>query len=499
MTQSSTVTERLDIGGLKSALARLDTFVLVVDENARIVFVNRGGPGGSPDEVQGTSALDHLAPEHHHLFADAFARARETSSEQQYRVTSYGAEYEVRVVPMLTEGTFNGATLLATEVSPAAPALEPSPVSARTASLDAVIAAASDIMFRFDRRGIFLEVRASNLDELFVPADKIVGASVHDLMPAEIAEQCMQHVEAVLETGLPQIWAYQLPIGGGLKDYEARFAAIGKDQVVAIIRNTTELKRIAAEYATTGRLAAVGSLVAGVSHEINNPLTYVLFDIDYVVRALSAAMPESSPMAETGRVLIEHLERAKSGAERVARVVRDLQAFAPADPNDRRPVDCRVLLDGAIKMVAHQIRMRGQLSKDYQGAPIVRGHAGRLGQAFLSVLINAIEALPADTEGQNLIDVRARVDADNQVVIEIRDTGGGVDPAIADHVFEPFTTSKPAGAGAGLGLWLTHSVVVQHGGEVAIESSSEGTTVRITLPGTGSASALPAVLRDAAD
>jgi CheY-like chemotaxis protein/two-component sensor histidine kinase len=176
------------------------------------------------------------------------------------------------------------------------------------------------------------------------------------------------------------------------------------------------------------------------------------------------------------------LQEARQGSDRVRSLVRDLKTFAGADVERREPVDVRRVLESAINMAYSAIRLRARLVKDYQTVPMVDGNEARLAQVFLNVLLNAAEATrEGDAEHQE-IRVELRSGAAGSCVVEVSDTGHGVAPDDLGRVFDPFFTTK-AGHGTGLGLAMSHTIVADLGGEIAIESTvGRGSTVRVTLP-----------------
>jgi signal transduction histidine kinase/ActR/RegA family two-component response regulator len=225
------------------------------------------------------------------------------------------------------------------------------------------------------------------------------------------------------------------------------------------------------------RLAGIGQLSAGIAHEINNPLAYVFANLDYVLGEIKAdpALP-----AETMR---EALEDAAHGAERVRKIVADLKMFARRDDERSEPVDLREVLQSSCKMAMNEIRHRGRLVYDLRDIPCVRGDAGRLGQVFLNLVINAAHALTVSRKEGNEIRISTRVDAAGQVIVEIADTGEGIPVEIRERIFDPFFTNKPIGVGTGLGLSICHGIVTSHGGEISVDSVvGEGSRFRVVLP-----------------
>jgi len=219
----------------------------------------------------------------------------------------------------------------------------------------------------------------------------------------------------------------------------------------------------------------VGTLAAGVAHEINNPLAFILGNVDYAVRELR------EPHPEVGEVLTA-LEEARIGGTRVRDIVRDQKLFARAPVVENGSTDVEALLERSISMAANEIRYRAKLVRRYGGVPHALGSETRLGQVFLNLLINAAQAIPEGNVEGNEIRVSTQV-ASGWVEIEVSDTGKGIPAEVRDRIFEPFFTTKPVGVGTGLGLSICHGIVRSVGGEITVESApGKGTTFRVRLP-----------------
>ncbi|QRN95647.1 HAMP domain-containing protein [Archangium violaceum] len=229
------------------------------------------------------------------------------------------------------------------------------------------------------------------------------------------------------------------------------------------------------------RLATVGRLAAGVGHEINNPLAFILGNLRYVQDELRRM--ESLPSEENRRELLSAVTEACEGAERVRLIAQDLKVLSRPDNAVHGPVDVSTVVRGAAKMAAHEIRHRARLVEDCEGVPPVRGNGARLSQVILNLLINAAHAIEPGQVDQNEIRVKARESAPGRVTLEVSDTGCGIPAENLGHIFEPFFTTKPVGVGTGLGLSVCHGIITSFGGDITVESEpGRGTTFRINLP-----------------
>lgn len=239
-----------------------------------------------------------------------------------------------------------------------------------------------------------------------------------------------------------------------------------------------ERRRMQQQLLLADRLSAVGTLAASVAHEINNPLAYVLGNIEFALGRLSRV---GAPSADASEVM-QALTHAREGSERIRATTRDLKVFCRTDEETRAPVNVRKVMESSINMAWNEIRHRGRLSKQFNAVPAVEGNENRLGQVFLNLLVNAAQALPDDRVEQNEVSVSVRADG-YSVVVEVSDNGCGISAAQQARMFEPFFTTKPAGVGSGIGLSICRSIVHDLGGQIEVESAlGQGSTFRVTLP-----------------
>jgi signal transduction histidine kinase len=233
--------------------------------------------------------------------------------------------------------------------------------------------------------------------------------------------------------------------------------------------------------AETDRLATLGTLAAGLAHEINNPLTYLLLHLSQAVRLL----PElaTSENREMLAKIQELASGALEGAERIRDIMSGIRTFSRVDAATMKPLDVRVPIDAALRLVANELRHRARLVKQFEDPPTVNGNEGRLGQVFLNLFSNALHALPEGAAHEHELRVSARADDAGDLVVEVADTGTGIPPHALPHLFEPYFSTKPIGQGTGLGLSISRNIIASHGGTIAVSSElGRGSTFRIVLP-----------------
>jgi C4-dicarboxylate-specific signal transduction histidine kinase len=254
-------------------------------------------------------------------------------------------------------------------------------------------------------------------------------------------------------------------------------------------RAEEELRKSQAQLRMADRLATVGTLSAGVAHEINNPLAYTLANLGYVAERLSElpAYPDSGEVNSA-------VEEAIEGAERVRRIVKDMKTLSRVDDETIGAVDVERALDASINMALHELRHKATVMKDYAGVGFARANEGRLVQVFLNLLVNAAQAIATSQPDVNEVRIATCLDAEGRIAVEISDTGAGIPEDVLPRIFDPFYTTKPLGVGTGLGLSICHSLITAVGGQIEVASKvSVGTRFLIILPSVAQASAAPAV------
>ncbi len=255
----------------------------------------------------------------------------------------------------------------------------------------------------------------------------------------------------------------------------------GKPSVLTMARDVTQRRQLEHQLMQADRLAALGTLAAGVAHEINNPLAYLMLNLEWIARKLPGVIDD--PTSLPGLTVM--LEEARQGASRVSGIVRELRSFARADGETRRPVDLATVVQSAIRIVGHEIRHRANVFTSFEPTRPVLANESRLEQVVLNLLLNAAQAMPEERAANNEIRVAIRQDGERRAILEVADNGPGIPTDVLPRVFDPFFTTKPVGLGTGLGLSICHGIVASLGGKIAAYSApGEGATFRVVLPTT---------------
>ena len=285
----------------------------------------------------------------------------------------------------------------------------------------------------------------------------------------------------------------------------------GAPASMVTIRDITERKRtmeMERRLMHADRLSTIGKLAAGIAHEVNNPVTYVLTNLHFLrdrvnrllglpatlMSRLENRNENEHPTDIVGDALDElrivdvlhemrgMVEEGRFGLERVRDITHGLNNFAKMDREAMDWVDINQAVEAASRLADNEIRHRAALVLDLEKIPPVVGDKGRLSQAVLNLLVNAAHAIEAGSAGANTITVRTRL-VDQEVILEVVDTGCGIEADDLPRIFDPFYTTKESDSGSGLGLALSAATIRKHGGELTVKSTSgAGSCFRISLP-----------------
>ena len=271
-----------------------------------------------------------------------------------------------------------------------------------------------------------------------------------------------------------------------------------------------ELKQAQAQLLQSEKLASIGQLAAGVAHEINNPVSFIISNLGTLgeyVRDLSSLLKSYGDLEMSvrtgktaqGQATLDEIAQKKGdmdleyilddldnliaesadGASRVRRIVLSLKEFSHVDQEERQPTDLNNGLETTLNIVWTELKYKATVDKNYGEIPLVTCYPMELNQVFMNLLVNAVQAI----EVQGTITIRTYEES-GYVCVSISDTGTGMSPAVQKRIFEPFYTTKDVGKGTGLGLCMAYNIIVKkHEGQILVDSrEGVGTTFTVKIP-----------------
>ena len=403
-----------------------------------------------------------------------------------------------------------------------------------------------DLIFHLSRDGFFLDYQPAQDDLDKVSPRDYLGKHLSEVFSADLAEWNRYYLELTLASQKVQVGEYTLPVNDTWQVYEARYVASGTDSVLAIVRNITkrkqseaallelgaklkyqtkaleitvsQLKNTQSQLVQTEKMASLGQLVAGIAHEINNPVSFIAGNIspalEYASDLLSLLHLYQNHYPQPPTAIVDHLETIDVefirqdfpkllqsilvGTQRIQKIVLSLRNFSRLDEADKKTVDIHSGIDSTLLILQHRLRLPATLGntpgrmieviRQFGDLPPVLCYPGQLNQVFMNILNNAIDALEErakiDHNFAPQIIIRTQQLNPDQILIGIADNGPGIPPEAQKRLFEPFYTTKPVGKGTGLGLSMSYSIIVEkHQGQLSCQSQmGQGTELMIILP-----------------
>lgn len=340
-------------------------------------------------------------------------------------------------------------------------------------------------IFRTDLQHHIIDVNARLL-EICALSGGPEGRSLLDLVHAEDRDGVLSQWQRIEHEGT---WECRMgPAKGSLRTVLMRVAVERSAEgepvgYIGTLSDLTEYREVQTRLVMSERMASLGTLAAGVGHEINNPLTYLMCNLELARRNVDVVFAGMAPGDERVARTSDFLRIAFEGSCRIRDIVRELRIFARAESEQIGSVDALTCVEAALNIALNQVRHRARIIKRLSPLPKVRADETRLGQVFLNLIVNAAQAIPEGRADDNALTIASYVeDESSRVIIEISDTGSGIAPELLSRIFDPFFTTKSVGEGTGLGLFLAQQAIRSYGGSIQVQSElGKGSTFRVVL------------------
>jgi PAS domain S-box-containing protein len=466
--------ENLASAELAATIAAVPLTMMVIDRSRRVIAYS--GPDGSGPYLN-RDALELLPPEHRE-FVDLQIRRVLDGGELigfdfELGTSTHSNWQRVRLAPLAVEGDIRGVVAIGMSIE------HERAVQRRAERLRATFDHVDEGMLVVDlATGSVIECNDAAARLLQVPHEELTDTAPSwlQLCPEgtarlgwgalldELVEGRTVRGRAILRDG--QEMNMELRATSRTLDGHTFAFVLCRDISADLSRERAR--------ATQERLATVGSLAAGVAHEINNPLAYVIANVQYALDSI-AQWPlgrSDNDQSRERSQLKEALFEANEGARRVQRIVADLKTLARQGDDRVEPINVEHTLNWAVGVTMAEIRHRARLVKNWKPLPPVRGDEARLGQVFVNILLNAAQAIEPGNAHDNEIVVNT-FERDGRVVVEVLDSGMGIPQENLTKIFDPFFTTKPRGIGTGLGLSICHEIIASMRGTLTAENRKE--------------------------
>jgi two-component system NtrC family sensor kinase len=415
-----------------------------------------------------------------------------------------GADAEARAVPVIDGGVVVGEQGILRDISDRTRAEKA--LRSHERYFKDIVSAFPIPFFVKDVRGVYRFFNPSFAEYIGLPPEKIMGATVYDIAPKDLAEIYFRKDEVLFRAPGEQTYEARVRARNGeIRDViffkKTYFDEQGNVAgLIGTILDITDRKKVEEDLRQAHlqirqtqdqmvhaeKLAAIGLLAAGVAHEINNPLAYIgsnMVVFERYVNDLTVFFKQyftncPPEIDETVRDMQAIVKESTAGIDSIKKIVQDLRTFSRADTGEWAPADLNEILDGILRIVWNEIKYKAELKHERGDLPMLRVNSRQLGQVFLNILVNAVQSIAE----RGVITVRTFT-RPGEAVVEISDTGKGIPPEIVRRIFDPFFTTKVPGQGTGLGLSVSYDIIKKHGGRIDVSSEAgKGSRFAVILP-----------------
>ncbi len=454
----------------REIVAALADAVVVTGTDRRILTVNRAAAelfGRPLEDLPGTAVNELVIAEERPHVEEREQRAR-GGEEQRYEtkiIRLDGVERDVAVstTPLELDGELVGTVAMLRDITDQKRAQDT--LARSEARYRNLVESASDAIVTFDASGRFTTVNHAGELLSGYRREELIGQWFAPMLPDDELPKVLGHFQKALagETGQYETTFYR-------KDREIRTISVTystpqrDEEVLCLIRDVTDQKMLQEQLIQSEKMSAIGQLVSGVAHELNNPLAGI--------SAFAQLLLTEKRFPPDQRTAAEMIY---AEARRASRIVQNLLTFARQHKPERTSTSLNQVLDDALELRGYELRVRGiEVVRDYdEDLPETMADAHQLQQVFLNLITNAEQAMEKRQGNTQRLTVSTRR-ASNVIRIEVEDSGPGIPPNLLERIFNPFFTTKPTGSGTGLGLSISLGIVREHEGKIWAENAPTG-------------------------
>src|SRR5438067_662234 len=459
-------------------VAAIADAVIVTGLDRRALTANRAAAelfGRPLEDLPGTPIDDLVAPGERASVAEHEQLAFE-AEEQHYETKQLRMHGEERIVavsttPLVVDGELIGAVATLRDITEPRRAQET--LARSEARYRNLFESASDAIVTLDANGRFTTFNHAAEIISGYRREELVGQWFAPMLPDDELPKALANFQKALtgDTGLFETNFYRKD--GDVRTIQVTYSTPQRDEeVLCVIRDVTDQKMLQEQLIQSEKMSAIGQLVSGVAHELNNPLAGI--------SAFAQLLLSEKRFPPDQRTAAEMIY---AEARRASRIVQNLLTFARQHKPERTTTQVNQVLDDTLELRGYELRVRGiDVQRDYdEQAPETMADAHQLQQVFLNLITNAEQAMERSERDKQHLTVRTRR-AGEVLRIEVEDTGPGIPPNLLERIFNPFFTTKPTGSGTGLGLSISLGIVREHEGRIWAENAAQGARFVIELP-----------------
>ncbi len=343
-------------------------------------------------------------------------------------------------------------------------------------------------IYILNSEGVFLEVNKQGEKLLECPKEFMLGKHFHEFMFEADLKYAHAAFQEALEKGFVEMRETRVKTFEGkilTHQYSiVRIAVDNKLLIMVVVNDVTERNQLRTQALLNDKLAMVGTLSAGIAHEINNPIAWILANLNFIKAQVNTLYEDAVPAQKKEMSKFESIiNESIDGAARISSIVHDLKGFARVNEVEIKPINLHDTLNAVINMASPSFKFRAKIEKNFTDSlPKLMVSSGKSHQVFLNLIMNAAQAIPENNLENNKISITTQREGDF-IRVDICDTGSGIAPENLPRIFEPFFTTKKVGQGTGLGLSICHDIIYKLGGKIMVKSVvGKGSTFSVYFP-----------------